>query len=361
MVYAFTSLSVPHSGHSMNTPNNCPSLTPSASVFPQFPHSSRSGPSPLKAIFPFGGAWMIALARGASSTTLSVLSAMRGNLSDEVAGSKRAGRVNQALTVRKRQSILDARALEPDAIPSIDRLTGEIPPGSPVEQLAAASELAAKLRARGDELLDHYVDAARAGGSSWSEIGCSLGTSKQAAQQRFAALADPPAGQAPFGLTGPAADAMSAAAAHARELGHHYVRPEHVILALVEQPEELAGQVLAELGVTPAALRAQLERRLGTGPARPTGSLGVAPQTKRLLELARSIAGSLGHRCPRTEHVLLAATSPRLDSAAATLLSDCGAPPSDVRDRLVRTLLKEAPELAHRLRSRYALARVRSL
>src|SRR5690348_17749409 len=74
--YAFTSFSVPHSGHSMNTPNNCPSLTPSASVLEQFPQSRRSGPSPLKAIFPFGGAWMIALARGASSTTVSVLSAM---------------------------------------------------------------------------------------------------------------------------------------------------------------------------------------------------------------------------------------------------------------------------------------------
>src|SRR6185437_551924 len=74
--YAFTSFSVPHSGHSMNTPNSCPSLTPSASVLEQFPQSRRSGPSPRKAIFPFGGAWMIALARGASSTTVNVLSAM---------------------------------------------------------------------------------------------------------------------------------------------------------------------------------------------------------------------------------------------------------------------------------------------
>src|SRR6185312_6525822 len=74
--YAFTSFSVPHSGHSMNTPNSCPSLTPSASVLEQLPQSRRSGPSPLNAILPFGGAWMIALARGASSTTVNVLSGM---------------------------------------------------------------------------------------------------------------------------------------------------------------------------------------------------------------------------------------------------------------------------------------------
>lgn len=216
--------------------------------------------------------------------------------------------------------------------------------------------MAATLRARGDELLDQFVDAARASGLSWAEIGSVLGTSKQAAQQRFAVLADPPPGRPPFGLTGPAAGAFAAAAEHARALGHHYVRPEHLVLAIAEQPEEMGGQILAELGVTPQALRAEIERRLGTGPARPSGSLGVAPQTKRLLELARTIAKSLGHRCPRTEHVLFAVTSPKLGSSAATLLSACGADPEEARDALTRTMLKEAPELTPRM---HFLARIR--
>jgi Clp amino terminal domain, pathogenicity island component len=246
-----------------------------------------------------------------------------------------------------------------DAVPSIDQLVAGIRSGSSLERLSEASDVAYKLRARGDELLDHFVDAARSSGSSWNEIGCALGTSKQAAQQRFGALADPPEGQIPLGLTGAAADLLSAAAGHARELGHHYVTPEHLILAVAEQREELAGETLAELGVTSAALRAEVERRLGKGTARPGGSLGVAPQTKRLLELARSIARSLGHRCPRTEHVLMAATSPKLDSSAAELLADCGVPPAEVRDRIVRTLLKEAPELAGRVRNRSLLARLR--
>ena len=111
------------------------------------------------------------------------------------------------------------------AVPPIDLLTAEIAAGTPVEQLAAASQLAARLRVRSDELLDQFVDAARAGGASWSEIGCALGTSKQAAQQRFAALADPPPEQAPFGLTGTAARVLSVAADEARELGHHYIGP----------------------------------------------------------------------------------------------------------------------------------------
>jgi Clp amino terminal domain, pathogenicity island component len=246
-----------------------------------------------------------------------------------------------------------------DALPSIDQLAAGIVAGSPLERLSEASQLAGRLRARGDELLDHFVDAARESGLSWNEIGCALGTSKQAAQQRFGALANPPVGQIPFGLTGAAAEALCAAEAHARELGHHYVRPEHLILALVEQPEELSGQVLAELGVTAGEVGAEIERRLGTGTARPTGSLGVAPQTKRLLELARSLAKSLGHRCPRSEHLLLAASSPKLDSPAASLLAECGVEPAQIRDHLARALLSEAPELANRLRNRSLLGRVR--
>src|SRR5581483_5995993 len=115
-----------------------------------------------------------------------------------------------------------------ESVPTIDRLAAGIGPGSSLERLTAASELAGKLRARGDELLDHFVDAARSSGSSWNDIGCALGTSKQAAQQRFGALTDPPPGQPPFGLTGPAAGALEVAAEHARALGHHYICPEHL-------------------------------------------------------------------------------------------------------------------------------------
>ncbi len=245
------------------------------------------------------------------------------------------------------------------ALPDIDELEGAIAPGTSLERLARASEMAARLRARGDELLDYFVDAARAGGASWTEIGCTLGASKQAAHERFGALADPSPGQAPFGLTGTAAEVLSAAGDQALELGHHFVKPEHLILGLLVQPDELAAEVLAELGVTAEAARKLVAQRLGTGAPRPTGSLGVAPQTKRLLELARATAKSLGNRCPKTEHILLAATSPKVHSSAGELLAELGASPERVRDELSRTLLAEAPELAERLRGRPRLARLR--
>jgi hypothetical protein len=245
--------------------------------------------------------------------------------------------------------------------PSLDALitavdTSLAPDATALDRLAIARRLADTLRARSDELLDHYVDAARQADSSWTEIGCTLGVTKQAAQQRYVALTPPAVGELPFGLKGPAASVFLTAAEAAREHGHHYLRPEHLVLGLLAQPDELAGRALAELGVTPDKVRAGLVERLGRTRPRPDGSLGVAPQTKRLLELAKGFAKRLGHNCTRTEHILLAAVAPRLHSPAAALLADCGADAEAVRDRLAAMLLHEAPELSDRIHKRWPLA-----
>ena len=245
------------------------------------------------------------------------------------------------------------------AVPDIEQLKAEIPPGAALSRLAAATAVAEQLRARRDELLDHFVDAARGDGASWSDIGGCLRTSKQAAQQRFAALADPPPGELPFGLTGAGASVLASAADTARECGHEYIRPEHLVLGLLDQPDELAARVLANLGVTSERARNRVEDRLGSRPPRPTGSLGVAPQTKRILAHARAIAKSLGHKCPRTEHILLAAIAPKLHSTAATLLADCGADSRRLHDEVTRALEREAPELVGELNNRSLMSRVR--
>jgi hypothetical protein len=261
------------------------------------------------------------------------------------------------LTIICRQATVDDVVSEP----SLDALiravdTAVAPDANPLDRLATARRLADTPRARADELLDHYVEAARAADSSWTEIGCTLGVTKQAAQQRYVALTAPAAGELPSGLNGAAAGVFLAAATAARELGHHYLRPEHLVLGLLAQPEELAGRALAELGITPEAANTSLVERLGSGPARPDGSLGVAPETKRLLELAKAFAKRLGHNCIRTEHILLAAVAPRLHSPAGALLAECGASAEAVRDQLAAMLLHEAPELANRLHKRWPLA-----
>jgi hypothetical protein len=221
---------------------------------------------------------------------------------------------------------------------------------APHERVAAAVEVAARLRIRADELVDHFVAAARAAGSSWTEIGGALGVTKQAAQQRFATVPATAETTWPPGLDEGAGAAFVAAARAARELGHHYIAPEHLVLGLLEQREELAARALEALGVSSDVVRTRVAQRLGTSPSRPGGSLGVSPETKRLLELARTLAKRLGHRCARAEHVLLAAVSPALESSAAVILRDCGAHASRISDQLASMLEIETPELAARLR-----------
>lgn len=115
-----------------------------------------------------------------------------------------------------RQARLDAVVSEPSLDALITAVETTAPDTTPLDRLATARRLADTLRARSDELLDHYVDAAREANCSWTEIGCTLGVTEQAAQQRYVALTPPAPGDLPSGLTGAAAIAFLTAGETAR-------------------------------------------------------------------------------------------------------------------------------------------------
>jgi len=53
----------------------------------------------------------------------------------------------------------------------------------------------------------------------------------------------------------------------ARHMGHNYVGTEHILLGLIVEADGIAGHVLADLGVTEAAVRTEIDRLLiGTEP-----------------------------------------------------------------------------------------------
>lgn len=253
------------------------------------------------------------------------------------------------MTPGGRQSSLDDIDPEPTLARLLRAVETQRGDEAPLDRLVAAVELAEQVRGTADDLIDHFVQEARTAGCSWTEIGGTLGVTKQAAQQRFVMVA-PPDETWPPGLDEGAGTAFATAAGEARALGHYYVGPEHLLLALLAQPEEMAARALEGLGVTAEAVRARVVERLPAAAPRPGGSLGVAPQTKRLLELARTLSKRLGHRCARTEHVLLAAVSPALKSPAGAVLAECGADAERVCEQLASMLEIEAPELAARLR-----------
>jgi hypothetical protein len=104
------------------------------------------------------------------------------------------------LTYSPRHEYLDdidgmPRAGDPvsaDVAAAARRLLGELgQPGSPQGAVAAARDLSAAAEAA----LQAAVDRARAAGQSWREIGDVLGTSRQAAFQRFGHPVDPRTGK----------------------------------------------------------------------------------------------------------------------------------------------------------------------
>jgi hypothetical protein len=97
--------------------------------------------------------------------------------------------VKERLTPDHRHENLDVMDRLADAVARIGS-------GTPLEALTAARDLAA---AAGDAL-QQAVDQARAAGHSWREIGDVLGTTRQAAFQRFGHPIDPRTG-APMSTT----------------------------------------------------------------------------------------------------------------------------------------------------------------
>jgi Clp amino terminal domain, pathogenicity island component len=241
----------------------------------------------------------------------------------------------------------------PQRVPGLERLLGVIERehrGAPVDQkLEGAVRVAGELRAVGDELLDHYVQAARAGGRSWTEIGEVLGISKQGAQQRFSAPPASPAAPWPGGFSAAVQAVVADAADVARALGHRYLGTEHLLIALCSPRAGLAGECLARLSVSRARVEAEVVELIGRGEARPEGRLGVTPRSKRALEAARREARRAGHRCPGPEHLLLALYSVS-HGVATKILIGLGADAERVRETLAELLAAEAPELAERIR-----------
>jgi hypothetical protein len=108
--------------------------------------------------------------------------------------------VNKGLTTSRRHEYLDAidgvpgtaDAVAAKVAAAARSLAGELgQPGSPLSAVVAARDLSAAAEAA----LQAAVDRARAAGRSWEEIGDVLGTSRQAAFQRFGHPADPRTGE----------------------------------------------------------------------------------------------------------------------------------------------------------------------
>src|SRR4051794_38638102 len=150
----------------------------------------------------------------------------------------------------------------------IDAITRTQP--TALDQLTTAVLTAEALGDVADHLIGHFVDQARRSGASWTEIGASMGVTKQAVQKRFVPK-DPGSaseGEGSQGFaryTAAARGAVVAAQNAAHAAGNAEITPAHLALGLLEGADDVAAlAVAAQVGSVEEARRALLA---GLGPA----------------------------------------------------------------------------------------------
>ncbi len=110
--------------------------------------------------------------------------------------------------------------------------------------------------------------------------------------------------------------------------GHNQVDTEHLLLALLEQPEGVIPQLLEKMGVDLSVMQARLDSILQASPRAAvygggTGQVFITPRMKRVLDQANREASRLRDEYISTEHIFLAIASER-NTPAARILSDAG-------------------------------------
>ncbi|MCP9954194.1 Clp protease N-terminal domain-containing protein [Actinomadura madurae] len=178
-----------------------------------------------------------------------------------------------------------------------------------LEQLSSAVLAAEHLGEVADHLIGHFVDQARRSGASWTEIGTSMGVTKQAAQKRFVPKGsgpdlDPSQGFSRY--TDRARQVVVQSMSEARAAGNAEITPAHLVLAMITQRDSLASRAIVAQDVLLDTVR-----QAATAALPPSGDdlpelIPFDQDAKKALELTFREALRLGHNYIGTEHLLLA-------------------------------------------------------
>ncbi len=125
-----------------------------------------------------------------------------------------------------------------------------------------------------------------------------------------------------------AQEAAQRAAEIIQRYGHNQIDTEHILLALIEQPQGVIPQILEQLKIDSTTLTERLDYILRTSPKANifgggAGQIFITPRVKRIIDLANEEANRLKDEYISTEHIFLAILSER-STPAARLLEGAG-------------------------------------
>lgn len=125
-------------------------------------------------------------------------------------------------------------------------------------------------------------------------------------------------------LTERAQEATVAAQRLAEEQSHNQIEVEHLLYALLGQPEGLVCQILRRLQVDPEQAKQQVAGELARLPKVYGGQVYVSSRLKRVFDLAEQEASRLKDEFVSTEHLLLAIADEGDKGAGSRVLRSLG-------------------------------------
>jgi ClpA/ClpB-like protein len=173
-----------------------------------------------------------------------------------------------------------------------------------LDRLSDAVLLADRIGEVADHLIGHFVDQARRSGASWTDIGRSMGVTKQAAQKRFVGKPDADPSQGFNKYSQLARTAIVAGMGEAKQAANAEMIPAHLVLGLLGTGGTAADALRAQ-GVDLGQAR---DTVVATLPARSDADPVLIPydaRAKKALELTFRAALRLGDDGVGTGHVLL--------------------------------------------------------
>ena len=175
-----------------------------------------------------------------------------------------------------------------------------------LDQLSDAVLTADHLGEVADHLIGHFVDQARRSGASWSDIGRSMGVSKQAAQKRFVPKEGPDPAEGFSRFTDQARQVVVAAQQAARDASSPTIGTGHLVLGLIADPNGPVATAVTGQGVSLDVVRRTALATLPTPVDEVPALVPFDGAARKVLELTFRVALRLGHDAIGPEDVLLA-------------------------------------------------------
>ena len=140
-----------------------------------------------------------------------------------------------------------------------------------------------------------------------------------------------------YKFTKKAEKAIELAEKTAIDLGHNYVGTEHILYGLSKEQTGIASKVLENQNITAEAVLEKIEELVGVGENKYTGTMGLTPRTKRVIENAFREAKRLNSEFIGTEHLLIGIMR-EADSVAVRIMLELNLDPQKLYNEIVKVI-----------------------